>query len=389
MQQNLKFFVSLLTFLTACSGNAVIEGWFSPDPQLTETPSPINSPSLKSPDQPRLPDSFPSAIPLYSPAQLAEANPAVTGDSGKTRWTSTDPSNLIVNFYQREFEANNWEIVQPFSSDTANREGMAIVRRDGLEVEVAILPPSSTSRLTEFTIEYQTNSSTPTTTSPGTATAFSDLDRLPQPLQQYLQDLANLGVVQANQGTQFNPDQPVTRRQYARWLVTANNALHANVASKQIRLGSKTDSPAFQDLPTSDPDFPIIQGLAQAGWIPSPLTGDSTASLFRPDRPLTREDLILWKVPLDYGKALPGGTIEKIKESWGFQDAAKISPKAMGALYSDFQNGEQANVRRVFGYTTLFQPKKSVTRAEAAASLWYFGFQGEGISAKEARQIQQ
>ena len=37
----------------------------------------------------------------------------------------------------------------------------------------------------------------------------------------------------------------------------------------------------------------------------------------------------------------------------------------------------------MFGYTTLFQPKKPVTRAEAAASLWYFGFQGDGITAKE------
>jgi len=42
----------------------------------------------------------------------------------------------------------------------------------------------------------------------------------------------------------------------------------------------------------------------------------------------------------------------------------------------------------VFGYTTLFQPKKPVTRAEAAASLWYFGFQGDGITAKEILEAQ-
>ncbi|MCA1995168.1 MAG: S-layer homology domain-containing protein, partial [Coleofasciculus sp. S288] len=49
--------------------------------------------------------------------------------------------------------------------------------------------------------------------------------------------------------------------------------------------------------------------------------------------------------------------------------------------------GEQSNIRRVFGYTTLFQPKKSVTRAEAASTLWYFGSQGEGLSAREALQL--
>ncbi|MGB3642768.1 MAG: S-layer homology domain-containing protein, partial [Rivularia sp. (in: cyanobacteria)] len=56
---------------------------------------------------------------------------------------------------------------------------------------------------------------------------------------------------------------------------------------------------------------------------------------------------------------------------------------------ADYQNGEQSNIRRVFGYTTLFQPKKAVTRAEAAAALWYFGTESEGISAKEALKLKQ
>ena len=49
--------------------------------------------------------------------------------------------------------------------------------------------------------------------------------------------------------------------------------------------------------------------------------------------------------------------------------------------------GDKSNVRRVFGYTTLFQPKKPVTRGEAAATLWYFGTEGEGISAVEAGKL--
>ena len=49
----------------------------------------------------------------------------------------------------------------------------------------------------------------------------------------------------------------------------------------------------------------------------------------------------------------------------------------------NYNNADNSNIRRVFGYTTLFQPKKTVTRAQAAATLWYFGFQGEGISANE------
>jgi len=84
---------------------------------------------------------------------------------------------------------------------------------------------------------------------------------------------------------------------------------------------------------------------------------------------------------------LPSASIDAVKQTWGFQDVSKIDPKALRAVLADFQNGEFANIRRVFGYTTLFQPKKPVTRAEAAATLWYFGSQGEGLSAKEAQQL--
>jgi hypothetical protein len=76
-----------------------------------------------------------------------------------------------------------------------------------------------------------------------------------------------------------------------------------------------------------------------------------------------------------------------VKQTWGFQDAAKVEPRALRAVLADFQNGESANIRRMLGYTTLFQPKKPVTHAEAASVLWYFGSQGEGLSAKEAQQL--
>ena len=45
--------------------------------------------------------------------------------------------------------------------------------------------------------------------------------------------------------------------------------------------------------------------------------------------------------------------------------------------------------RSVFGYTTLLQPKKPVTRAEAASAIWFFGNGGEGMTAQEALKAQQ
>ena len=222
---------------------------------------------------------------------------------------------------------------------------------------------------------------------------FTDLNKTPKELQQYVSDLAKLGILtpatdndkttSAKESTLFAPNQVITRREYARWLVAANNRLYANQPAKQIRLSTDTAQPAFQDVPRNDPDFPAIQGLAEAGLLPSSLSGDSTTVTFRPDAPLTRENLILWKVPADTRQALPTASLDALKQTWGFQDAPRIDPKAQRAVLADFQNGDSSNIRRAFGYTTLFQPKKAVTRAEAAAALWYFGFQGDGQSAQE------
>ena len=236
--------------------------------------------------------------------------------------------------------------------------------------------------------------------SPLGAQGFSDLTQTPAELLSYVEDLAALHLLfpaeaaeaddganaQTEQTRLFKPNQPITRREYAHWLTALNNVFHLDTPAEQIRLGVDTTQPAFQDVPTSDPDFPEIQGLAEAGIIPSPLSGSTTTVSFRPDAPLNREDLILWKVPLDIRQSLPNTDINAVQQTWGFQDAARIDPRALQAVLADFQNGEFANIHRAFGYTMLFQPDKAVTRAEAAAVLWRFGNQTEGISAQSLLQ---
>lgn len=226
---------------------------------------------------------------------------------------------------------------------------------------------------------------------PTGVSSFTDLNQVPQELRAYVEDLARLGVLtaatdrrKATQSSQFKPNQPITRREYIRWLVAANNRLFANRPAQQVRSGLPTSQPAFRDVPATDPDFGAIQGLAEAGVLPSLLSGDSAAALFRPDQPLTRETLLSWKVPMDTRQPLPAATMEAIKQTWGFADTARIDPTALKAVLADFQNGDQSNIRRAFGFTTLFQPRKKVTRAEAAATLWHFGYQGEGQSAQDA-----
>jgi S-layer homology domain len=415
--------------------------------QAKSSPSPTESPQATV----QLPTDFPKEIPLYPNANLQEVTPVNGSQgSVSTRWLSYDPSNLIENFYRQQFQANNWQI-SPQSAEQSGfleaRRNDLQVKVVIQPISVTNAAPNQPQTATELLVEYAPNSTATTQPSPTTnaqvpntqsndgasqpgspdfigpmlpsnsatqpsatpepnnatvattSTAsqeFSDLNKVPPELRRYIQDLAALGVLplqsnanKTNSPTTnlFEPGKTITRREYARWLVAANNAMHANNPAKQIRLASESSQPAFSDLPKTNPDFPVIQGLAEAGLIPSPLSGDSTEVLFRPDAPLTREQLILWKLPLDTRQALPAANLEAVKQTWGFQDVGKIDPKALRAVLADFQNGEQSNIRRVFGYTTLFQPKKPVTRAEAAAALWYFGTQGDGISASDALKI--
>lgn len=426
---------SLLALLCGCSNGAAIENWLAADPQLKKTieNSQVNNNKLttsntvatnnnnsnstldpansSSEETLSLPNDFPVDIPLYPKAQLIAVKPGLTNQKGKTNWNSPDSLTQIASYYQQQLKANGWKIIKPFPEDVQKGNNTLTASRENLKVTVSLSQPTTNSGddliSNQFAIAYQpiedlpqltpsdsTNSENPTDLQPNietTASAvyFSDLDRVPEQLHSYVEDLAKLGILTPYskngkvESNRFAPNEPITRRDYARWLVEANNQFHGSNAGEKIHLATKSDRPAFQDISFSDPDFEIIQGLAEAGLIPSMLTNNSSKLLFQPNAPLTRQDLITWKVPLDLRKSLPTASIDTIKESWGFQDTANIDPQALQALFADFQNGENSNMKRVFGYTTLFQPKKPVTRAEAAASLWYFGFQGDGVTAPE------
>lgn len=378
--------LGILAVLTGCSGSQFFENRLGADPTLQNSPQVATSPTLE-PKAVISTQNFPTEIPRYSNATIEEISPDATRDRAQSRWSSPDPINLITEFYQKEFQTNDWVITQPLSPDDPNSS--LIAKRNNLQVT---LTPLVKGQKTEFNLDYQSldnagliiPSPQPSNAIiPNSPVTFNDLEQVPQPLRDYIQDLGELGILTPKNGNNFQANAPITRREYARWLVTANNRFSATSPSKQIRLGNKNATPAFSDVPPNHPDFPYIQGLAEAGLIPSPLSNDSSAVLFRPDAILNREDLIAWKVPLDSRKALPNASLETLKETWGFQDTAKIDPKVWRAIYGDFQNGEQANIRRIFGFTTLFQPKRPVTRGEAAAAIGYFGFQGDGLSARD------
>ena len=422
--------VCLLVAVTACANSPnskALEEAFTADPKLKQNPVVFSSPppgtAIETNSTAKLPPDFPTEIPLYPNAQLIEVG-GETDPSPKNvllRWESTDPVNSVQNFYSTEFGRRNWEIV---SRPTAEGQGSFVATRDNLRVTVSLSPTQKVGGSTEFAIDYSKDSpeivaspqpnnsessasptptpslsnsegTTPTpSASPKSAKVSQQEGQIPQQLRQYVADLTQLEVLKVRSTDSANletastlpkPNKIITRREYARWLVAANNQIYASRQAKQIRLAVDSSEPAFSDLPKTDPDFSAIQGLAEAGVIPSSLSGETKDVKFRPDAPLTRETMILWKVPLDTRQVLPTANIEGVKEKWGFQDASKIDSQASRAVLADFNNGDLANIRRVFGFTTLFQPKKSVTRAEAAASLWYFGVQDQGLSARDAK----
>ncbi|UBF27691.1 S-layer homology domain-containing protein [Kovacikia minuta CCNUW1] len=446
----------LLLPLAGCANSSWGEGLQkslqADDPNKLKTtvlPSPTTTaaPDQISPQTAQLPGDFPDAIPRYPNAVLQEVVPSTTPLPGTpansqdvaTRWVSQDSSDRILSFYRQQFQTEGWQILE--NPDTPTRSTPLTAQQGDLRVAIALqsaadspastaAQPGSAEQGTPFEIRYTRSNQNRQTAAPSASpspakggltqispfssstvigasgttdpsqnqlasgpTTFSDLDKTPKELRQYVQDLARLGVLtpapvkakgkQTQSSSLFAPNKIITRREYARWLVSANNLLYADKPTRQVRLAVESSQPVFRDVARSDPDFAAIQGLAEAGVIPSPLSGDITTVKFRPNAPLRREDLLLWKVPMDTRQSLPTATIEGVKQTWGFQDVAKIDPKALRAVLQDYQNGDLSNIRRAFGYTILFQPKKPVTRAEAAATLWYFGFQGEGQSAQE------
>ena len=390
---------------------------------------------------------FPQTFPVYPQAELQEVKSGQAGNSGMLIWQTTDNAKAVADYYLAELTTDDWDIIKPFTFNPKQKISRAIAVKEDMRVELSLIPfkankeenkeltrlsvvyhpldedipqssiarwENSADLVTEESTSSQVTTNVEETESQNEPTSaierspveteeiildnstynsvnvdFADLDEVPPQLQQQIESVAALNILtpytaEANiKLTKFAPNEKITRGEYARWLIAANNRYYADDPGKKIYVINQTDQPAFNDVKPNHPDFAAIQSLAEAGLIPSRLTDDSTNLLFRPDAPLIREDLVTWKVPLDTRRSLPKASIEAIEDSWGFQDAANIDSSAIRALYADFQNGDRANIKRMFGYTTLFQPKKPVTRAEAAASLWYFGYQGDGITAKE------
>ncbi|CAM8953444.1 unnamed protein product [Rhodiola kirilowii] len=170
-----------------------------------------------------------------------------------------------------------------------------------------------------------------------------------------------------------------TRMEFARWLVKANTLLERNPRHRiilSISLSGSTNM-AFDDITTEHPDFSAIQGLAEAGILPSRLSSNISSAevessqgqgvYFFPERPISRQDLINWKAHFEYESV--AGIEEASRPSVGFLDIKTTSLDVSPALCLDMLAGNKSIFRKVFGKTMRFEPKKPVTKAQAAVAL--------------------
>jgi hypothetical protein len=396
----LIFGFGVLWITVASCDRTSLERTFSADPKASQWNTPATP-------VPKLPADFPEAA-RYPNAVLKTVSPTATAPiaSGKTapqayqtQWSTSDSPEQILNFYQDYLQLTPWQGFQKEMGD-----GVVVVsaqqQTQRLSVSVPAPATSATSSASalkktaqvEFSMIYEgglaTASSSKATPTDRrlTSNLFSDLNAVPLSLQPYVKDVVALAVLPSQGGAS---NQPISRALFTRWLVEVNNRLYRDRRPvRQIRLATAS-KPAFIDVPATHPDFPYIQGLAEAGYLPSSLSGDSTQTRFQPTLPLTRETLLLWKVPIDRQQILPTVSAQRVKQLWGFKDVNRITPIALSAVAADYQNGDLSNLRRLLGSTLLFQPQKPVTYAEAAAALWFIGVEGDSLSVKDLLRSEQ
>ncbi len=189
--------------------------------------------------------------------------------------------------------------------------------------------------------------------------------------KELVDDLARLHVFD-DLGADFKPYQPITRAEYVTWLYKAYNAIQPG--QRQVHLAPQA-GPQFKDVSPNHPAYKYIQALAYTGYSIGYLDGT-----FRPDKPLTREEMLGIKVALDSGKDLPPYR-SQMECVWKFSDSKQVDERFTGYVHQDFyiSGPKGSNIQRAFGKIAAFHPKQAVLRNEAAATLWQegqFGFNG-------------
>jgi hypothetical protein len=206
---------------------------------------------------------------------------------------------------------------------------------------------------------------------------YADFAKVPAPLQGPVSEMQALVIPGLYfDGSLLDPLSPCLRRTYARWIVSVNNFFNTD-ANLCIRLAVETSGQTFADVPPTDPDFDVIQGLAEARLIESTLVDPNGPTEFHPNSILTRETLVVIKVAIDTRGRIPTKTLADVQRMWRFRDAAEMSQLLIDSLAYDYDLGERSVVSRTLPRGASFLKDKYVSNVEALISCWFIGI-GDG-----------
>jgi hypothetical protein len=202
---------------------------------------------------------------------------------------------------------------------------------------------------------------------PREAARYSDIEK--SPFKNQIINLARLKIFDEPEG-EFKPGKPITRAQYIRWLVKANNTFLPAETGGLIQPASGQTKSSFTDIGKKHKDWEWIQGLADAGYDIAFSKGK-----FAPERKITRQEMINIRCQLEYNMSPKesGKTAKNPKPAITallkfYDDADKIKPACLAAFIKDKNQGFMI-IKSSFGTTRLIKPDKEVTREEAAASI--------------------
>jgi spore germination protein len=109
--------------------------------------------------------------------------------------------------------------------------------------------------------------------------SFTDLSSTEGRLQSSLTKAAQAGILDPTQDNKFRPNDPVTRAEFARWMVRV----------RQVPLADGS-SPTYSDVPASSPYFGEIEGATKAMMVQGYTVKDKPQKEFKPDQFITRQE---------------------------------------------------------------------------------------------------
>lgn len=128
---------------------------------------------------------------------------------------------------------------------------------------------------------------TPTvsTTPPASTTTksdkeFTDLKSTDERLQANLMKAADAGILDPTKDKQFRPNEPVTRADFARWMVRTRQV-------PEVR----PDTPTYSDVDAANPYYGEIEGATKENLVQGYNIKDKPQKQFKPDQNITRQEL--------------------------------------------------------------------------------------------------